>query len=200
MKRLQISLLALAAVALLATDAAAQTQGKFLIEGRGGYTVLSGDITTFVDPGLTLGASVGYGLGEKASIWIGADYAILDGAAPPQGVQTLPNWKVGGLMAWFGYNLMAGTDGKPDIMGLIGVGGSNWNVDEGNPNNPGFEDKTVFTIGANVKLMYWAGTKFAILLNVTASYAFTDFTTSDGTELVKGTFYFPFSAGFMFAL
>lgn len=200
MKRLQISLLALAAVGLFATDAAAQTKGKFLIEGRGGYQVNSGDITTFVDPGPTFGLAAGFGLGNKFTIWVSGDYAILDGAAAETGVQTLPNWKLASFMGWFGINLISGMDEKPDLIGLIGVGGSNWNVDEGNPNNPGFEDKTVATVAGQIKFTYWASEKFAILLNGTAAYAFTDFKTSDGTELVKGTIYFPITAGFIFAL
>ena len=92
MKRLQISLLALAAVALFATDAMAQTKGRFMIEGRGGYQVNSGDITTFVDPGPTFGLAAGFGLGNKFTIWVSGDYAIHDGAAAETGVQTLPNW------------------------------------------------------------------------------------------------------------
>jgi hypothetical protein len=200
MKRLQISLLALAAVALFATDAASQTGGKFMIEGRGGYQVNSGDITEFVDPGPTFGLSAGFGLGDKFTIWLSGDYAILDGSAGTQGSQSFPNWKVSSFMAWAGLNLISGMDEKPDLIGLIGVGGSNWNVEEANPNNPGFEDKTVATVAGQIKFLYWASEKFAILLNGTAAYAFTDFTTSDGTELVKGTFYFPITAGFIWAV
>ena len=200
MKRLQISLLALAAVALMANDAMGQTGGKFLIEGRAGYQVQTGDINDYVKPGLVLGVSVGYGLGVKSSIWLGADWAALDGKDQTQGAQAFPNWKVGTLMGYFGYNLIAGMDEKPDLIGMIGVGASNWDVKEGNPNDPGFDSKTVFTIGALFKYTYWAGTKFAIVLNAPINFAFTDFKTSDGTELVNGTIYFPFSAGILFAL
>ncbi len=204
MKRLQIGIMALATVALLASDAAAQTQGKFLVEGRGGYQVMAGDITTFVDPGPVFGAAVGYGLGEKFSIWVSGDYAILDGSAQETGTQTFPNWKTASFFGWFGVNLIAGMDNKPDLIGLIGVGGTNFNVDEGNPNTPvpqGFQDKTYATVAAQIKFTYWAGTKFAIELQAQGNYAFTDWQLEDETlPDVKGVWSFPLTAGILFAL
>jgi len=201
MRRLQIGLLALAAIALIASDVSAQTGGRFLLEGRGGYQLMAGDMTDFVDPGPTFGAAAGFGLGDKITIWVSGDYAIMDGSAGTSGSAALPNWKVTSVMGWLGVNLISGMDEQPDLIGLIGAGASNWNIDESNPNNPGFEkDATVATVAAQLKFLYWTSDRFAIELSGQAAYAFTDFKTSDGTELVKGTMYFPFTAGFIFAL
>jgi hypothetical protein len=200
MKRLQIGLLALAAVALMASDATAQTGGRFLLEGRAGYQLVAGDMADYLDPGPTFGLAAGFGLGNKITLWLSGDYAIMDGSQTTQGSQTLPNWKVGTVMGWFGVNLISGIDEQPDLIALFGAGASNWNVVEGNPNNPGFDDTTVATVAAQLKFLYWTSDRFAIHLSGQAAYAFTDFKTTDGEELVKGTMYFPFSAGFIFAL
>lgn len=187
------SVLALAAIIMLASPAAAQRPDQpWLIEGHAGYYVPTFDVADVVKSEFGFGGGVGYFVTDRILLFAEVDYSSHSGnrdevANLPIGGFEGADVKVLHFMGKIGYNLYSSPDSKLKILVNAGAGAMNFDVDL-----TGAESKTYFAINAGAKLYYMFHNNVGLVVSPQGDIAFT---SKDDGFTGSTAWVWPFSAG-----
>lgn len=193
MKVLQ-SVLALAALMILASPAAAQRPAQpWMIEGHAGYYVPTFDVADLAKSEFGFGGGIGYFVTDRILLFGEVDYSAHSGNADE--VANLPigagfegaDVKVLHFMGKIGYTLYTSPDSKLKILVNAGAGALNFDVDL-----PEAESKTYFAINAGAKLYYMFSNNVGLVVSPQGDIAFT---SEDDGFTGSTAWVWPFSAG-----
>lgn len=171
--KMRMSLLAIAAAMTL--PAAAQAQGRFSVDARGGIAIPASDLADLQDVGASAGVGLSYDLTRRLAVRVDGDVDILSGADSGVSGASAPDFNVFHYGAGLALGLIDPASSPWNIVVNAGAGASTFDSDTFTAGGTTTDfSETYFTANGGLRVAYDVSSTFGLFVQGQAFLMFTD--------------------------
>ena len=174
------------AALLLAAPTDGLAQQKFSFDSRGGIALPAGQLADVADPGASLGATVGYAVNKRVSLFGAGDLGLLRGKKPSTASERGPGLNLWQYSGGAEVNLLDPDRTRWGVLASLGAGAATYDSKV-----EGAVSRTRFSTNGGLRVAYRLGQRADAFLGGQSYLIFTD----EELQGADTNWVFPVSAG-----